>query len=116
MMAARFPRSIKIGHLVYKIACVSRAEIMLQPGVPYECDGYTSHERQHIWVASDLGLEQRQETLMHEIEHCVVHVAFPLETAWLKRHEEQYVSRTAGPRMQAFRDNHVVRRYLFEKG
>lgn len=112
---ARFPRSIRIGHLVYKIACVSRAEIMEQPGVPFECDGYTSHLRQQIWVAKDLCLEQKQETLIHEIEHCVVHVAFPLETAWLKRHEENYVSRTAGPRMQAYRDNPSVRKYLFEK-
>lgn len=92
-----------------------REEIERQPSGPkFECDGYTSHERQQIWIATELGLEQRQETLVHEIEHAVVHVAFPLETAWLKRHEETYVSRTAGPRMQAYRDNPTVRRYLFE--
>lgn len=114
-MAARFPSLIRIGHLVYKTKCVPREEIERQPGVLFECDGYTSHERGQVWVASELCMEQRQETLMHELEHCVVHAAFPLETAWLKRHEEAYVSRTAGPRLQALRDNIRLRRYLFDK-
>lgn len=100
--------------MTYSISCVSREEIETRPEHRYECDGYTWHERQQIWVASELGLEQRQETLIHEIEHAVIHVAFPSEPAWLKRHEENIVERTAGPRLQAFRDNPGVRKYLFE--
>lgn len=112
-MAARFPSLIRVGHLVYKIKCAPREEIEQRPEHSYECDGYTWHERGQIWVASELQLEQRQETLMHEIEHAVIHVAFPSEPVWLKQHEEMLVERTAGPRLQAFRDNPAVRRYLF---
>lgn len=104
-MSARLPRKIRAGYLTYSIVRLPRAEIHPRFGEPDEMDGFTHHESRTIAIARELSPDDARETLLHEIEHLVVKLAFPAFPAWLRRHEEQYVYQTAGPRLQLLRDN-----------
>lgn len=108
------PKKIKVINRTYtlKFSKTAWANITWS-GDKIIAKGWTDHENLNIIIWPDLDPDVLAEVLMHEVEHCITSVtgvANDLDDG--KITEEQLVTRMAPVRLQVYRDNPKLVRFL----
>lgn len=100
-----FPfESVKVGPFIYTID-TPKEELCFEP----RYQGRTSHINSQIMVAVNLSLLQFQDTLLHEIIHCMNEVT-------QNSMSEKQVGRLSTILLQVIKDNPEIFKYFMEDG
>lgn len=96
----RFPNTLKVGSIDYKIIVSPDNERWHERGEEYGRIDFTTRE---IFLSTKFTDEQKRDSLMHEIVHAIVK-HMNLEEKWGDS-DEDYVKRLSNGLNMVFRDN-----------
>lgn len=111
------PESVKVGPHTYSVGNDDRELRIAGREMDADLIGHSDHVHLRITVESGLAHSLEQETVLHEVLHCVFSITNLADELNEKDegNEEKFIQRISPLLLQVIQENPELMRYLYEK-